>query len=615
MPTAEGNREEMVRLAAFLRQHPDSLNLNVSEIAARAQTSEDVVRSALTSSNPQRKAAKKAKAKDRVFSPAALLDRVFARPLLFVGLTFALAVIVAYLIPSSSDVKTTANQVSIRLNEAVEVGAFLLAFVLHMACYAWRGLSRYAIYGAVLVGTASTTLAVGLVYLKNPVPSSPLLPLYIGAAMIMASVLYAVIGVGCSSLGAYVRFRREEASMSLRSRQDLLQRLFEIEEALRMPPPPSEVRRFAWPWLDQVRSRIFLYAAVIGFGLSLIMSATTVVFPGPTPMDIKRLEARASQNPERADQARRESMGEVSAGFFVMQVLFGTLAVLVQLGLAYLAGRPVRAILVSLVCGYASTLATLIPIGTMGYQWLLGDDLRWSTILKGPFVPNMISGTVAAIMLGLFAGVGAYVEERAYQTRRRLANDPSALLSEFVTIQRSLNAAGQTKCVIVVDAAKSSLMKSNADPLIAEWSFRAYQQFLAEIVRDCHGRIYSTAGDGAMAAFDHAADAFHAARTIQTKVADFNAYVSRLKDPFRLRIGIHCGEVSGDLDEVEFTEVLDIAAHVESASQVGGIALTSTVAEQLPDHRFAEIQESIDGHRVFLALNPTLDPEADLANP
>ena len=111
-----------------------------------------------------------------------------------------------------------------------------------------------------------------------------------------------------------------------------------------------------------------------------------------------------------------------------------------------------------------------------------------------------------------------------------------------------------------------------------------------------------------MAAFDDAQAAFLAARTIQSRVADFNAHVSRLKDPFRLRIGIHCGEVSGNLDEVEFTAVLDIAAHVEAASQVGGIAVTESVVDQLEGHRFVELPDPIDDQRVFVAMNPTLDP-------
>ena len=66
--------------------------------------------------------------------------------------------------------------------------------------------------------------------------------------------------------------------------------LFEIEEALRMPPQAAEERRFAWPWLDRVRSRLFLYAAVAGFALSVSMSATTIVFPGPTASQVLRVE-------------------------------------------------------------------------------------------------------------------------------------------------------------------------------------------------------------------------------------------------------------------------------------------------------------------------------------
>jgi class 3 adenylate cyclase len=412
--------------------------------------------------------------------------------------------------------------------------------------------------------------------LREPaVKGQAMLPLMMFFGMSVLTILYGFVGVGFSSLGGYLRFRREEAVLRRRSRQELLQRLFEIEEALRRPEIPLEEPRL--PWLNGIRRNIFLWAGGVGAALGLLVSVSMLFFPAP---------------PEGSQPT------DAYTGFFLSQLVLSVVTILMQMGMSFLGGGPVRSILVSLVFGYASTLVAFIPIGSSA-----------SRVMSEHMLGNFIAGTLMAVVFGLFAGLGASVEQRALQARRRQANDPQVLLSEFVEIQRLLNPMSKSKCVMVVDAAKSSTMKANADPLIAEWSFRAYQEFIAEHVRSCGGAIYSTAGDGAMASFDSASCAFECARTIQTKIADFNAYVNKLKDPFRLRIGIHCGEVSGELDEVEFTAVLDIAAHVEAASQVGGIAVTASVKDQLPDQRFAEIQDVIDEQRVFLALNPTLDPE------
>lgn len=588
----------MVRLAEYLRQNPDSLRMSPEAIAAQANAPVELVRHAVAGAAalPRSRRTRRSAAK---FNWSRIPDVLFRHPPVFVALSYIATLIAIQLIDSTPTVTKSASSTAIQWNDMVEVALLLVMTIVHMACYAWRGLSRYALIGAGIIGVVGATAAVASTLIHPPVRNAPQLPVYAGAAVILLALLYAVLGVGCASLGAYVRFRHEDRTMRRRSRQELLARLFEIEEALRSPQVPPPSRR--WPLVEWVRPRVYWVALGLGAAIMLLMSVSTVFFPGPTVEAMMKLEQAQQTLPlEQVEQVRAATFRNISPGFFIAQFVFAALSIALQLGVAFLGGQPLRSMLISYTYAAGSLVAALVPIGTMGYSWMAAQAAT-----------SLISTFIMATLIGLFAGLGAFVEERAHRARRRSANDPAVLLGEFVEIQRLLNSAGQSKCVLVVDAAKSSLMKANADPLVAEWSFRAYQEFLAGLVRDAHGRIHSTAGDGAIAAFDRAADAFHAARTIQTKIAEFNAYVNRLKDPFRLRIGIHCGEVSGNLDEVEFTAVLDVAAHVEAASQVGGIAVTSSVAEQLPDHRFAEIQDTVDGFRVLLALNPTLDPEAD----
>ncbi len=167
--------------------------------------------------------------------------------------------------------------------------------------------------------------------------------------------------------------------------------------------------------------------------------------------------------------------------------------------------------------------------------------------------------------------------------------------------------AGQTKnvCVMVVDAARSAEMKAHADALAIEYSFREYQEWIAGISKSLRGRVHSTAGDGAVVSFPNAADALLAAQRLQTDVDRFNREVNRLPSPFRLRIGLHADEVAGDLRKVEFAEVIDVAAHVQGASPVGGIAATEEAIEGLARSEFVPLANEVDGHRVYLALNPT----------
>lgn len=572
MPATETLRDEMHRLAAYLRQNPSALALSPDEIAASSGISPAAVRSVIAERAPERKEQRQG-APRKIYNVdlSNFLDRLFAQPLLFVIVTYAIAGALLHFAPESPQTEVRGTSFHLTLQDAIQMVGILVTMSLHMLCFYWRARARIAIYGSLLAGGLTIALSVFSILRTDSVRVSGAIWLTIFGLAFM-TCLYAFVGVGFASLGGFVRFRKEESRLRKRSRQELLERLFEIEEALRLPEVPTVGRRF--PWLEPLRKNVFILAPLLAFAVTIIMSLTALL-PGKP----------ATDDPSS------------SVGFIALRVVLEAITIGLQIGCAYLAGSPWRGVLVSLAYGYTAALVALIPIGDQAFR---GVGEHW--------LAAFAVGSILAIVLGLFAGLGASVEERAYQARRRQANDPAVLLTEFVQIQRQLNPTAQSKCVMVVDAAKSSMMKANADPLVAEWSFRAYQEFIADIVRDCGGTIHSTAGDGAMAAFDDAACAVKAAKTIQTKIADFNAFVSRLKDPFRLRIGIHCGDVSGELDEVEFTAVLDIAAHVEAASQVGGIAVTAPVAEQLPNERFAEIQQTVDEFRVFLALNPTLDP-------
>lgn len=150
-------------------------------------------------------------------------------------------------------------------------------------------------------------------------------------------------------------------------------------------------------------------------------------------------------------------------------------------------------------------------------------------------------------------------------------------------------------------------MKAASDPLVAEYSFREYQEFLKMLCESNHGFVYSTAGDGAILAFQTCENAFRCAREIQTNISYFNEHVNKMTAKFRLRVGIHMGEIAGDIREVEFTEVIDIAAHVQAAAPIRGIVVTKPVAERIRNEHLIPLREPVDGYEVLLAYNPTVE--------
>jgi len=48
-----------------------------------------------------------------------------------------------------------------------------------------------------------------------------------------------------------------------------------------------------------------------------------------------------------------------------------------------------------------------------------------------------------------------------------------------------------------------------------------------------------------------------------------------------------------------YTEVIDIAAHVEAACPLGGIAVTEPVAQELGVGQFIDLAQNVDGYAVY----------------
>lgn len=580
MSPVEAPREAYRELANYLRRHPDGLGLPPEELAAKTGLPLEVVSQVLAQARSHR-----APVVETPHGPSKLAElgqgalsvflKMTDRPVLFTGISTLIMLALVILTGFLDGVRGGAPS-----GYAILQGLIILStLVVQMACFYRHARARIALYGSLVFWAVLTPALLAPFALQgtgaNGPPAGLLVTLLIVASIALAS-LFGGLGVVFAILGGYVQVRRADLQKERLTRQQLLERLFEIEERLRTDNHlAARTSILDKPVFRVLRARPYLWATVLGFAISLVMV-----------LGIGGIQELLGDQRQIRDLA-----------FAVGSLGLGLISYLVQIALSFVAGRPWRGVAISLIYTVAGYPAGLIPLGSFGYAYI-EETLPW----------GLVGNLVFAVLIGLMSGLGALIEERAALDSRLQRDDPAALLAEMVEIQLKLNPSSSSVCVMVVDAARSSVMKAEADPLVAEWTFREYQRFLAEIVARFGGRVHSTAGDGAVMYFSDPSCGFRAAQTIQTEVGEFNTTVSKLKSPFRLRIGLHSGPVAGEIEKVQFTEVIDIAAHVEAASQVGGICVTEPVATLLEGERLAELRETVDGFKVFLALNPTLGP-------
>lgn len=229
-----------------------------------------------------------------------------------------------------------------------------------------------------------------------------------------------------------------------------------------------------------------------------------------------------------------------------------------------------------------------------------------------PDPEGAIGGVFGGLFLGLIIGAigSASVPPATLLNPRTQAEDRQDLLRQLYTLQDKLRQGTRNAAFLSVDVVNSTGMKFAADPLAVEYSFGAYQRLIADVARSFGGQVHSTAGDGCLCAFESPEKAYQAARTLQRSIGQFNANENRLGNPFTLRCGIHSGNVvapSGDLRGVEFTHVIDLAAHLQKSAPVGGIVLSAECAAGIfdPVLRLGLVETVVDGQPAFVFSTPS----------
>ena len=100
-------------------------------------------------------------------------------------------------------------------------------------------------------------------------------------------------------------------------------------------------------------------------------------------------------------------------------------------------------------------------------------------------------------------------------------------------------------------------------------------------IREHHGRIVKTTGDGVLAEFASVLDAVRCAGEIQRAMADRDLDLAEERR-LRFRIGINLGDVIAEGEDI-FGDGVNVAARLEALAEPGGVCVSRVVRDQVRD--------------------------------
>lgn len=517
------------------------------------------------------KAAEKSPSKNKRLRPKSFLDVVHLACLRLVGFLNTRPILCSVVVVFICSVIYKVAALTPESKILIGLLLFLFAVLFMIAINFIKGEARYAILTS---AAAVPTLYITLISFEHILgrAKTPLHLDFFSAifATLVLIPLLSLLNLMFAVIGGVWKLRQEEALERRLDRLSILQRVFDLQTKLSSGANVTRDSALRL-WIRRLRKRWWIFALVSGiaYGLVTLIGGAFVGMP--------------------------ESQTTATAGQLAFSVLTTVVGAFLWPVSGFLASNFARGVLAGFILWLSVLVLQLLPIEPFGATKVLAEFSN-----PAPWV------TLCVLLLASgLGGLGAYVEEKSYQKRKLDEADQAAVLSELVRLQRLLSQQSAEVFVLCVDCYQSRQMKENADRLAIELSFREWHDFISSIIVRHGGTVVARSGDDCIAEFQEAEHAFSAAREMQTRMPAFNKTSNRLRLPFRVRIGIHAGEVHGGLGDVEFTEVIDIAAHVQEAGTVGGIAVTEAVRAHLESVRFTELAERVDGQRVFLANLPT----------
>ncbi len=134
-----------------------------------------------------------------------------------------------------------------------------------------------------------------------------------------------------------------------------------------------------------------------------------------------------------------------------------------------------------------------------------------------------------------------------------------------------MTASRKLACIVFTDiVGYTSLMGSNEKHAFG--ILQKNRSIQKPIIEELNGKILKEMGDGMMAVFETASEAVTAALRIQENVQEANEY--------KLRIGIHLGEVIVDQEDI-FGDGVNIASRIQSIAEPGCIYISESVRRNI----------------------------------
>ncbi len=582
--SAKPSTEAVDALIAHLRLHPEDVSEAPEVLATRFAIHVEFIKAVRAQLRPHSAHASVFQVqmwidaiKDWLRLALERFDKWTERTKTFITLTFfSSALLIAIVAGLTNLFPARFEQVGDAIRTIFSFTLIAIAFLLQGLCYFRKAMTRFAFYGGFNLWIILTVMLIGANLLER---QSLYLILLVPFVAAVPAVSYAALGSGASILGGYAQLKVSEFREERMSRQELLERFFELQERLSQGTY-DEVEGPAWsewPVIRHYRKHPIVVSVCVGLLWSLTRAGMDAVLR--TPFDAGQL-------------ARAPSTSGSSASSFIQSVLL-VAEFFIVIGMGFLSGK-VRRGLVYATIYIAAVLSVRFAFGLLPVQfWDKVGDVAWAV--------------ARCWLLVMFGALGSKVQTQANYIKQLQLNNQAALVAEMLRIQWRLADGGQHVCVMSVDVARSSQMKAGVDPLAVEYSFREFQDWIELTGNAFEGNVLNTMGDGAILSFPTAYLALTAARRMQTELPMFNRETNRLESPFRVRIGLHSGYVAGELDEVQFAAVIDIAAHTQGVAPVGGISMTEEVATQFDENEVVPLAKEVDGHRIFLAINPTED--------
>jgi class 3 adenylate cyclase len=442
---------------------------------------------------------------------------------------------------------------------------------------------RYSAFGSLLIwGVAGAMFFEAIRGEKPPMPL-PLSVIVILCGWSMA-FLNLMLGGILVVMGGSIQMAAQKRRSAARSRQDLIIRMFELQHQIAVLPPRSSHKMPAW--IAFVRQHLFLTTAALMFFTASLSHANALLFH----VDIFALQQ--AQVLQQSHPSKPSIVviapGLNSSSFVAIASILGFLEVAIRIFLAVIANswRKVWHVAAGILAGAAAATAWAIPAGALG-----STPPAMVVVLPAQ---EAVSGLVLVLLVRFVVGFN-----RALSAFRKGGSpDEAALVGELLEVRYRLSAHPEVVCVLVVDAAGSTQMKKSEDPLRVEYSFGSYQNWIGRVIAANNGKVEIRTGDGAICAFGSAEAAMAAAVQMQTDLREFNETENKLNIPFRLRVALHAGLVHADLEKVQFTEVIDVAAHTEKHSPIGGIALTEAFVQTLAVPPSLPVCATVDGFAV-----------------